>query len=124
MCESPIPIGVAPQESGSDRAVEWLYRSAVLVGTLEISERRSVMHRPVVLMITALMMAGLVSCSDDDDSSSTTEEQTTVAVQDETTITTTEEDQSTASATNLPATSTVTVTVTNVEDATGYDLVA
>lgn len=67
------------------------------------------MHRPVVLMITALMVGGLVSCSDDDDSSSTTEEQTTAAVEDETTITTTEADQSTASD-SPPDSGSVTVT--------------
>jgi hypothetical protein len=73
-------------------------------------------------MVTALMVGGLVSCSDDDQSSSTTEEQITVAVGDVTTTATTEENQSTTSATSLAATSTVTVTVTDVEDAVGYDL--
>ncbi len=80
------------------------------------------MRRSVVWMVTALMVGGLVSCSDDDQSSSTTEEQITVAVGDVTTTATTEENQSTTSATSLAATSTVTVTVTDVEDAVGYDL--
>jgi hypothetical protein len=73
-----------------------------------------------VLMITALMVGGLVSCSEDEQTSSTTQDQTTVAVEDETTTTSTEDQ--TTSTTGLPATSTVTVTVTNIEDAVGYDL--
>ena len=78
------------------------------------------MRRPVVLMITALMVGGLVSCSEDEQTSSTIQDQTTVAVEDETTTTSTV-DQAT-STTSLTATSTVTVTVTNVEDAVGYDM--
>ena len=79
------------------------------------------MHRPVVLMITALMVGGLVSCSEDEQTSPTTQDQTTAAVEDETTTTSSTVDQAT-STTSLPATSTVTVTVTNVENAVGYDL--
>ena len=45
------------------------------------------MRRPAVLMITALMVGGLVSCSEDEQTSSTTQDQTTVAVEDETTTT-------------------------------------
>jgi len=78
------------------------------------------MCRTTVLMITALMVGGLVSCSEDEQTSSTTQDQTTVAVEDESTTTSTE-DQAT-STTSLPATSTVTVTVTNIENAVGYDL--
>ena len=44
------------------------------------------MRRPVLWMVTALLVGGLVSCSDDDRSSSTTEEQ--ITVEDETTTTT------------------------------------
>jgi hypothetical protein len=90
---------IRDQRTRSRHAVEWLYRFAVSVGTLEVSERRSAMHRPVVLMITALMLGGLVSCSDDYDSSSTTEVQTSVAVEDEATTTTAteEDDESTTS---------------------------
>jgi hypothetical protein len=78
------------------------------------------MRPTAVLMITALLVGGLVSCSEDEQTSPTTQDQTTVAVEDETT-TTSAVDQAT-SPTSLPATSTVTVTVTNVEDAVGYDL--
>jgi hypothetical protein len=71
-------------------------------------------------MVTALMVGSLVSCSEDEQTSSTTQDQTTVAVEDETTTISTEAQS--VSASSLPATSTVTVTVTNVVDAVGYDL--
>lgn len=67
------------------RRVERLYRSAVPFETLEVSKGGAVMHRTTVLMITALTVGGLVSCSEDEQTSSTTQDQATVAVEDETT---------------------------------------
>ena len=82
------------------------------------------MYRSVVLMIAALTVGGLVSCSNDDESSSTTSDETTAAVVDETTTPTTldQTTSTTALSATSTATSTVTVTVTNVVDAIGYDL--
>lgn len=55
------------------------------------------MRRTTVLMITALMVGGLVSCSDDEQTSFTTQDQTTVAADDETTNTSTDEKSPTTS---------------------------
>jgi len=56
-----------------------------------------VVRRPAVLMITALMVGSLVSCSDDEQTSSTAQDQTTVAADNETTSTSTPETSTTTS---------------------------
>jgi dienelactone hydrolase len=78
------------------------------------------MHRPAVLMITALLVGSFVSCSDDEQKSSTTQDQTTVAVEDDTTTPTTD-DQST-SATSLPATSTEPWDLLYISDSSGWEV--
>ena len=78
------------------------------------------MRRMTALMITALMVEAFVACSDDEQTSSTSPAQSTVAVDKQTTTSPTE--PRTTPPNSFPARSTVTVTVTDVEGAVGYDL--
>lgn len=80
----------------------------------------SAMRWTMVLMATALMVGGVVSCSDDEQTSSITQDQTTLAAEDETTTTST--DVESASATSLPATSTEPWDLLYIGDSSGWEV--